>query len=231
MNWLDVAVLALIGVFAIIGLSNGFIFSVFRLASFFVSVFLSLKFYPLLASFLVKIGLHEKIQASIFKNLIGQAQTLAPEVDSQAKQVAADSIINQLKLPGFLKDTLVNKMPNPTKLVDFTEAVQNISNELANIVISVISLVLIYILIRIGLIFARVILRGVAKLPIFRQMDKIGGLAFGAVEGLLTVNILFAVLMLFNSNPKFAEFFVAIENSLIASFFYQNNFIINWMLN
>jgi len=56
MNWLDVAVLALIGVFAIIGLSNGFIFSIFRLVSFFISIFLSLKLYPFLSSLLIKIG-------------------------------------------------------------------------------------------------------------------------------------------------------------------------------
>jgi len=231
MNWLDVAVLALIGVFAIIGLSNGFIFSIFRLVSFFISIFLSLKLYPFLSSLLIKIGVYGKIQAAILKNLLGQAQVLAPDVDNQAKQVAADSIIKNLKLPGFLKGTLINKLPNPSELVDFSEAIESISNELANIITSIISLILIYIIVRIILIFARVILRGIAKLPIFKQMDKLGGLAFGAVEGLLTVNVFFAVLMLFNSNPKFEDLFAAIESSLIASFFYQNNFIINWMFN
>lgn len=229
MNWCDVVVISIIGIFVLIGLKNGFIFSIFRLASFFISVFVSMKFYQVVSAFLVKIGLHEKIQASILKNLLQQKQVLAPEVDKQAKLAAADSVIKHMKLPGFFKETLINKMPNPSKLVDLSDVMENISGELASAVINVISLILLYIIIRVALIFARVLLKQVAKLPIFKQMDKLGGFAFGAVEGLLTVNILFAVLMLFNSNPKFANIFTALENSMVASFFYQNNFIISWM--
>ena len=60
-------------------------------------------------------------------------------------------------------------------------------------------------------------------------MDKIGGFAFGAIEGLLTVYIIFAFLMLFVSAPVFKGFFEAVETSAIAKFFYQNNLIMDWM--
>lgn len=229
MNWCDVVVVCAIGGFALIGLINGFIFSIFRIVSFFVSVFLSLKFYPILSAFLVRIGIHSKVQTIILKNLFQQSQVLAPEVDKQAKLAAADSVIGHLKLPGFFKNTLIEKMPNPSKLVDLSDVFQNVSFELTNLVIDIISLISIYIIIRIALIFARVLLKQIAKLPVFKQMDKLGGFAFGAVEGILTVNFLLAFLMLFNANPKFVNIFTALENSMIASFFYQNNFIISWM--
>lgn len=229
MNWIDVVVICIIGVTALVGLIKGFIFSIFRIVSFFLSVFLSLKFYPLLANILIKVGLHDKIQGIILNNLFKQSQTLAPQVDNQAKLTAADTVISNLKLPEFFKDTLIKKIPNPSELFNLTDVLQNISVELSNFVINVISLILIYIIISIALIFAQVLLKQVAKLPVFKQMDKLGGLAFGAIEGLLTVNVLFAILMLFNASPKFANIFIALENSLIASFFYQNNFIISWM--
>ena len=90
-------------------------------------------------------------------------------------------------------------------------------------------MVVLYIIIRMALIFIRFILQGVAKLPIFKQVDKLGGFAFGGVEGLLTIYILCAVLMLFNASVQFKPVFEAVDNSIIAKWFYQHNFIVNWM--
>ena len=116
MNWCDVVVISIIGIFVLIGLKNGFIFSIFRLASFFISVFVSMKFYPVVSAFLVKIGLHEKIQASILKNLLQQKQVLAPEVDKQAKLAAADSVIIPVQCEYFALEGL-GKLLNTIKIV------------------------------------------------------------------------------------------------------------------
>jgi len=233
LNWSDFIVVGIILVFGIIGLSKGFIYSMFKLASFFVSIIVSIKCYPLVANILMKTALYTNIKASILKNLLRQQQTQAPGVNSQVKQAAADTVINNLQLPGFVKEslrgTLVNQMPDVFKLFDMNRIMDAISGELAKLVIDIISLVLLYILIRIALVFVRFILQGLAKLPLFKQVDKLGGFAFGAVEGLLTIYIVLAVLMLFNTSPTFKPFFDAVDNSIVAKFFYQNNFIIDWM--
>lgn len=229
MNWSDLLVIGIIVGFGIIGMRNGFIYSIFRLASFFISVIASIKFYPKVSEILVKTGLYMSIKASILKNLLMQKQALVPKVDGQVRQAAADTVINHLPLPSFFKGTLISRIPDASKIVDVTRIMDVISSELAKVVIDVISLVLLYILIRIGLVFLRFVLQGVAKLPVFRQMDKLGGFAFGAVEGLMTVYILGAVLMLFNASPKFKPVFEAVQGSVLAGFFYQNNFIIDWM--
>lgn len=229
MNWTDLLVIALIGGFGFFGLRNGFIYSMFRLLSFFVSAVLAVKFYPLVSKILMKTAIYTDIKNSILKNLLLQQQAQAPKMDSQAKQAAADAIIGNLKLPGFLKETLVNHMPNPSKLIDLSQIMDNISGELAKMVIDIIALIVLYILIRIGLVFLRFILQGLAKLPVFKQLDKIGGFSFGAVEGLLTIYIVFAFVMLFSASPTFKGMYEAIDSSLLAKFFYQNNFIVNWM--
>lgn len=229
MNWTDLAVIGIIAVFGIVGLLNGFIYSMFKLASFFVSVIVSIKFYPVVAEILKKTALYTNIQASILKNLLLQRQELVPRADGAAKQAAAETVVNHLKLPGFLKETLIGNMPEPSKLFDISKIMEQVSVELANIVISIISLVLLYILIRIALAFAKFILQGIARLPVFKQMDKLGGFAFGAVEGLLTIYILLAVIMLFNASVHFKPFFEALDSSILAKFFYQHNFIVDWM--
>jgi uncharacterized membrane protein required for colicin V production len=229
MNWSDLLVLGIIAGFAIIGMASGFIYSVFRLASFLISAFLAVKLYPLVSKILEGTHIYTNIRTSIYKSLMLQQQVQAPAVDGHVKQAAADTIINSLQLPGFLKGTLLNQIPNPTKLVDISKIMNTISGELSKLVIDVISLIALYILIRFGLIFLRFILQGIAKLPLFKQIDKLGGFALGGVEGLLTVYIVFAVLMLLHTVPQFKGFFESVDNSLIAKFFYQHNFIIDWM--
>lgn len=229
MNISDIVVVAIVGVFAFIGFQKGFLLSAFRLFSFFISAILSVKFYPMVAAFMLKTPLYASIKSSIFKNLMLRQQAAMPGLNSQAKEAAADSIISALRLPGFLKDSISKGLPNISSLVDVNSIVDAVSGQLARLVIDILSLVLLYVAIRIGLIFARVILKGISKLPIFKQMDKLGGMAFGGIEGLLTVYLVFAVLMLFNTSPQFKGFFDSLETSMFAKHFYSGNFIVDWM--
>jgi hypothetical protein len=132
-------------------------------------------------------------------------------------------------LPDFLKETIIGQIPSPSKLFDIRIILGKVSELLAGVVIDVISLILLFILIRFGLIFVRFILKGIAKLPVFKQMDKLGGIAFGAIEGLLLLYIIFAVLTIFHSSVQVQGIFDAIDSSTIAKYIYQHNFIVDWM--
>ncbi|MDD4494215.1 MAG: CvpA family protein, partial [Eubacteriales bacterium] len=108
--------------------------------------------------------------------------------------------------------------------------VDQISTQLANLVCDIISVILLFIAARLAFILLKFVVKGIAKLPVFKQLDKIGGFALGAVEGLLTVYILLAVLTMTSANPKMEKVFKAVDNSLIGHSMYQNNFIVSSML-
>jgi len=224
MNWSDVAVGCIIIGFGVAGLASGLISSVFKIASYFASILLAVKFYPLVSDLLMKTVLYTNIKESVKGNLAG-----GMEIPTAGAQSGTGTIIDSLTLPKFLKGAVLDGLPDPSKLVDISSITDAISGQLSKIIIDIISLILLYIVIRIAFIFLKYILKGVAKLPVFRQVDKLAGFVLGLVEGLLTVYILLAVLTLFNASPKFAKVFAAIESSMIAKFFYENNFIINWM--
>jgi len=229
MNWSDIIVLAIIGGFAVIGMMNGFISSVFRLTSSFVSALLSIKLYPVLSKVLINsTGIYGKIKDSILNSLLAQKSKLF-DAGSTVQNSTADTVIENLKLPGFLKDMLHDKIPNPAQILPVEELANKLSGYLAELVIDVISLVLIFIIIRIVLIIVRFILKGITKLPVFKQIDKLGGLALGALEGFLAVYLLVTIIMLFHTLPQFAGIFKAINSSAIARFFYEKNFIVSWM--
>jgi len=233
MNWTDVLVIAIIGGFILLGVANGFLMSAFRIVSFFISTVLSVKSYPLLANALVKSSMYENIKKTIYDNLMKQQQAQAPGVNKQIKEAAANQVLDKLQLPGFLKDniavTLKDKTPDLTEYMPIDSIVNAISEQLTKVVIDIISVILIFILVRVALIFAKFLIKGITKLPLFKQMDKVGGIALGALEGFLVVYVVFAFAMLFHSAPQFEGLFKAVDTSLMARFFYENNFIVNWM--
>lgn len=224
MNWTDIAVLVIILGFTVIGVKNGFLYSVFRLVSYILSVVFAIKFYPLLSAMLQKTIVYTSIKTAVVNSLIKQQS----ESVSAIKQNSAQAIVDTLKLPGFLKDSLIKKITE-AEIFDISKIIDSIGAEIATMVINILSVILIYLMIRFGLIFAKVIIKTIARIPVFKQLDKTGGLVLGAIEGIFVVYILCAVIILFSAFPKFATTIDSIEQSQFANYFYENNFIVSWM--
>jgi len=230
MNWSDVVVIAMIAIFAIIGLKKGFVMSAFKILSFFVCIYASIRFYPVLAGALEKTSMYASIKDSIVKNLLMWSQGNTASTSTAVSGTAgAEAMLGSLPLPDFFKKTMLEKLPSPAELIDIQGIVNAIGDELTKIIIAVISLIGLYIVLRIGLAFVGIILKGVSKLPLFKQIDKLGGFILGAVQGFLAIYVLCAVLVLFNTNPQFVQIFQALDSSLFAGWFYENNFIMNFI--
>jgi len=221
MNWCDLVVLGIVLGFAIIGVYKGFVMSVFKLLSFVISLVLSFLLYPYVSKFLMGTALHGKIKDKILDSLVQQQSSNL----SGAKDAIADRVVENLNVPGFLKDVLKSKFPDPTKLLDMEHINNVISEEMTKIVLYIISIIILYILVRVLLIFAKFILGEVSKLPVFKQVDKLGGFAFGGIEGFLTVYIIFTILMIFSSAPSVSGLFSALESSTVAKYIFDHNFI------
>ncbi len=230
MNWADIIILVIILGFGIRGFRTGFVLSIFRILSFFASIFLAVKYYPVISQKLLGSQVYTSVKAVIFKNLMLQQQTAAASAASQAKEAAAQAVVTNLKLPGFLKNVVWEKMPDPSQLLDMSQIIDALSGEIAKVVMDILSLVIVYTVIWLGLNLLKFIIAGIAKLPVFRQLDKVGGFSFGALEGMLTVYILLAIMAVFATSPSFKPVYQAIDASDLARFFYQNNFIVGWML-
>lgn len=228
MNWSDYVVLGIIAGFAVIGLARGFVFSVFKIASFLIAIIASIKLYPVAADFLAGTSIYSNIKKTITENLVNRYQSAIP-VNGQIDGSTVESIVSGLSIPAFFKQSIAGKVPGPEEFIDIQGLLNNIGDEITRAIINILSLILLFILIRIGLFIVGRILRGLVKLPVLKQFDRLGGLAFGAVEGLLMVYILCAVLLLFNSVPQFQHIFSTVETSVLAKTFYQNNILVGWM--
>ncbi len=226
MNWTDITVLIIILAFTIIGVKNGFLYSVYNLLAYIVSVIFAIKFYPILSGMLQQTVIYKNVKASVVNGITnGQAANAStPGVNP------AQSIVDSLKLPDFLKNYLSQNLKTSGVFDDTrNKIIDYLGSEIAGLVINILSLILIYLIIRIAMMFIKVIIKTISRLPVFKQLDKTGGLVLGAIEGVLAVYILCALLILFSAFPKFTQTIDSIEESRIASYFYQNNFIVSWM--
>jgi len=224
MNWTDISVLVIIAIFTILGLKNGFLYSVFRLFSYILSVIFAIKFYPVVSSMLQSTVIYSNIKTSVINGIT--KQQAAEGISLQER--TAQSIVDGLKLPGFLKDVIL-KSVGEKDILGVQKITDAIGSEVATLVINILSMILIYIIIRFGLVFVKVIIKAIGKIPVFKQLDKAGGLVLGAIEGIFIVYLVCAFLILCSAFPKFSKAIESVQNSQFASYFYQNNFIVGYL--
>jgi hypothetical protein len=177
----------------------------------------------------MKTKLFDSIKNGIFNSFLEHKESLLAGVDEQINQISAETAVENLPLPGFLKDNIAKNMPSLGNIIDVNNIIESISTELSKIVIYIISMILLFIVIRIILLILKHFIKGIAKLPVLKQFDKLGGFIFGVAEGVLVVYIVLAILTIFNAVPSFKQVYDSIAASKIAKIFYENNFILNLM--
>lgn len=229
LNLIDLIVVVIIFTFAFIGMRKGFVISVFKVLSFFGSLYLSVKLYPIIRDFLVKTSLYNYLSNAAFKGLVSQKENIITAFDSNTKQIAADQVINNLKVPDAVKQLILGNISEPSKLFDINKVFGIIGDELAMMAISIIAFFALFFIIRIIFGFMKILLKSICKLPVFKQLDKLGGFSLGALEGLFSIYIIFALFTLFNSSPLITKVNEVIISSVIAKFLYENNLIINML--
>lgn len=228
-NIADLVMILIILGFTVFGIVNGFVMSIFRVVSFFVSIFLAITFYPLLADFYMKSPIFNTINSAIFQNLQGQQAAMKTEIVTETAKTASNTMLDGLAIPSFLKNTISSGIPNFDQIVDTNKILEAISFKLTEMIISVLSLIMLFILIKIGLFFIKFLIKGFAKMPVFKQVDRAAGFILGTIEGFLMIYILCALLTLVSTMPQFENIFNQIDNSSYVSFIYNNNYIIEFL--
>jgi len=230
MNWCDYVVIGIIALFAIIGLVKGLVMSCFKVASFFACIFASIRLYPVFSDILRKSPVHAAIYNSVMKSLMLKGQeALATSSSPVSGGAAYDVMLGSVSLPAFLKESVARKLPSAAEIINVDVILKAMADEITLMVISVLSLIILYVVMRIVLACIGLVLRSVSKLPVIKQVDKAGGLLFGLVQGILAVFVVCALLVLVNSNPAFEPVFNGIGSSMFAWRFYENNFIFSLM--
>jgi len=181
MNVLDFVAIGIVIVCVIIGYRQGLIRTVYRLASFFLAIFLTTRLYPYMARLLRATPLFTSIQARI-----ASAMNLDGIVGGVNEVTAArqTQIINGLPLPETLRGILHSaNTPDMHEILRVTTVEEYISGFLANIAINVIAVIVTFLLVLLILWLLGRALDIVGRLPIVRTFNHAGGVVFGLILG------------------------------------------------
>lgn len=214
-------VAVIIIVFSIFYFSKkGFINSSYKIASIILTVVLMLLFGEPIGEFIgtspVGEWIREHIEISVEEKIDLSEENIEAEESKKGLGI--------LGLPSFYKSVVED---SAQKLNDAkNELVFDISKNISKSVINILSLILLYILIRVVLFVLFKMLNAFFKLPVLRSFNKLLGAVTGLLNGLFIIYILCAVLMWVIQSDETQKIHTAVEQTVVTQYFYNNNVLL-----
>ena len=225
MNIADTLVLIFFLINGWIAYKRGFILSLYKLLSFIISIFLANSLYPIVSAFLrTSTPLFDKIKNQVAPTILISEGTKVNTLEGQTH------FINELGVPKFLKRALIENNNSEIYSILHVDSLKDyIAGYIANICINIISMIIVLLVVSIGLRILVGILDIFSKLPVLNSVNHLFGLFFGFISGLLQVWMFFIVLFIFQANPSFEKVFLLLENSSLARYLYEYNYLLQFV--
>lgn len=197
----DLIVLAIVLLFVFLGYKRGLVKVAFKLCTFFIAIILAFMLYKPIAKIVIEnTNIDETIETKITDKILPEGKTDTDEVDLSES------------LPSII-------------LKNSENTVQSIAKSCSNTLIETACLILIFIIAKIVLKFVTALADLIAKLPILKQFNKLGGTIYGIIEGLFIVFVGFAVISLIAPMLD-VSVLEAINSSTLGSICYNNNILL-----
>lgn len=197
---LDLILILIIALFTFIGYKQGLIKSAIKIASFFIAIIVALVLYKPVSTLVINnTTIDDKIENTIIEKITPEG--MKPEDEAN----------------------ISTKIPNAF-IKEANNSIKDIAETITTKIIEVCTVLILYIIARIALRFIAILGDLIAKIPILKQFNKLGGTLFGIIKGLLIVYSILAVLYLISPILKESTT-KKIDESIITKFMYNNNII------
>ena len=198
---IDLIIVLIMLLFIFLGYKRGLVKVAFKLCTFFIAIIVAFVFYKPVAKLVIaNTNIDETIETAITRKILPEGATETQEVD-----LSQD-------LPSII-------------LKNSSDTVQSISKSFTNTINETACLLLIFIIVKIVLKFVTALADLIAKLPILKQFNKLGGTLYGIIEGLFIVFLGFAIISLIAPMLD-SSVLDAINSSTLGSICYNNNLLL-----
>ncbi len=201
MGIIDVIIIALILISAFAGYKKGLVSLGIHLVAFILALLITLIIYRPIGNIIINTtGIDEAIQETIQKNIETLIQT----------EVGKEEVTNEL--------------------IEITKngALPGVAQELAYNVVYVGTMIGLFILLRICLMLINTLANAISKLPFLNQVNKVGGIIYGIVRGVIITYLALLIISLISVvNPQ-NSIIPMIDNTYLAKMMMQNNILNIW---
>jgi len=211
---IDLIIIGIIAICIFLGFKRGLTGSILKIVSFVLAIILAFIFYKPVASLIIEnTDWDENIQKSIVSMLDGEVQENG-KIEKEDTNLP-DVIVN------YINEALEQTI-DKTK----TEILQDAASAIAVTVINAGSLIIVFIIAKIILIFVRIFAKFITDLPIIKQVDKTGGIIYGLIEGLVIIWIIVSILSVASPLIEQTGIIEAINKSFVGGILYNNNLLL-----
>ena len=160
------------------------------------------------------------------------------ELDNKIKEVIINNNLNeteeqvaqnQEKKSNIVKNYIESKVKQKTDEVK-TKTVEAVASTISVRIVDVITGIVLFVAIRIILIFLKFLFEALAELPIIKQFNEVGGILYGSLKGLVIIYLLLTTVFIVTSIKGNNIIQDKIEESYVAKFLYDNNIVVNYCL-
>ena len=205
---IDLALILIIALFTFIGYKQGLVKSALKILSFFIAIVIALVLYKPISNIIIKnTTIDDKLKDSIMEN-----------IKIEGKEETEDS--KDAEKSNVLKNNLSNKI-----ISGANSTMEEVASAFAVKLIELCVILLLYIAARIALVFVTALADLIAKLPILKQINEIGGFIYGLVKRIVIVHVILAVIYLISPTIK-SKLFDEIDNTIITKQIHINNILL-----
>ena len=203
----DLIIIAVVLLFIFLGYKKGLTGSLIKLLSFIIAIVVAFVLYKPVANAVIE---NTVIDDNIRTTL---SATLGVEDKTENTEENVSSTI---------MDNINKEIENATD-----EVKANVIDHTTITIVNIGSGIVIFLAVRVILVLISLFAKILTDLPVIKQVDKLGGLAYGAIEGIVIVYAVLAVISLTSVIWANNAVVTAIAKSSLGEMLYNNNIILN----
>ena len=215
----DLIIIATLVLFILIGYKKGLTGSLIKLVSFAIALILAIVLYKPVANIIKQ---NTQIDETIETTIIS---TFSKDKVEDTTDNGDQKSSKETNLPETIIKNINNEIEHAT--IDVRNSiVEQTAKDTTNTIINIGSGLIIYIAIRFILFVISLFLKQITKLPLIKQADKIGGIGYGLIEGIVIICIILGIASLTSIIWENNIIVTAITKSTIGNAIYNNNIIL-----
>lgn len=209
---LDILIVLILAINIFIGYKKGLIKLAVSLVAVLISVIITLILYKPVSNLIISnTQIDEKIEATIIEN--GTSKKEDETGASEEKEKKYNEIVEK-----YVQDAVTEEKDN---------IVESVAGTLSVKIINIASMIIIFIIVRLLLILLVFVADTIAKLPILKQFNEVGGIVYGVIKGLIIIYVLLAIVFFIVYMTNSTQISEIVNQTIITKFMYNNNIILN----
>ena len=200
MNYIiDIVLLAFVALPTFIGYKSGLIKVAFKLVSFVLALVLAVVLYRPISNFVIE---HTSLDDAIEQTV--QERLASPDTSEEEAENMVSNYYHSVK--------------NASKAA--------MAKGISQTIIQIACILIVFIVSRIILLFFKLSGDLIAKLPLIKQLNSVGGFVYGLLLGFLIIYILLALISLLAPVANINSAIKLINSSILTNIMYNNNIIL-----